>query len=530
MNILFLYGNNKALRLAAWLEQQGNNVYRVSKDIDPEIIKQKSIELIVSFTYRHYISNKIVNMVNENAVNLHISYLPWNKGADPNIWSWIDDTPKGVSIHYVSHDVDGGDLIAQKKVNILEHIDTLESSYNLLMDEVINLFQEIYPRYNDWRNMKKTQEYVGSKHYYSELVDIRENIDYGISIHDFIKAYRNIVRRKRVVFRVDGNDKIGIGHVMRCLSLADALKDEHMDVLFVLSDHTVSDYIRKRGYDSFILNSAWNNYLSGIDQLLSLLDCWGCNWIITDSYYAQEEYFVKIKGKCKSAIITEEIPEDNTAPVDLLINYNLYMNGVQHNLTSVFCCLGSKYALLRKSFSKTCSGNGDYILVLSGGSDPMNVVYKIVKCLIEDKRVTRDILVVSGSLNPNLSKLQELSNNVSIMIDVTDMAVVMGNARVAISAGGSTLYELAACGVPTITYSFVDNQIKNVKAFSANEIMPYAGDFRKDEQSVLRNIIQKYIEYENGEEIREKTIVQLRHLCDGLGASRVASVIKSWEE
>lgn len=530
MNILFLYGNNKALRLAAWLEQQGNNVYRVSKDIDPEIIKQKSIELIVSFTYRHYISNKIVNMVNENAVNLHISYLPWNKGADPNIWSWIDDTPKGVSIHYVSHDVDGGDLIAQKRVNILEHIDTLESSYNLLMDEVINLFQEIYPRYNDWRNMKKTQEYVGSKHYYSELVDIRENIDYGISIHDFIKAYRNIVRRKRVVFRVDGNDKIGIGHVMRCLSLADALKDEHMDVLFVLSDHTVSDYIRKRGYDSFILNSAWNNYLSGIDQLLSLLDCWGCNWIITDSYYAQEEYFVKIKGKCKSAIITEEIPEDNTAPVDLLINYNLYMNGVQHNLTSVFCCLGSKYALLRKSFSKTCSGNGDYILVLSGGSDPMNVVYKIVKCLIEDKRVTRDILVVSGSLNPNLYKLQELSNNVSIMIDVTDMAVVMGNARVAISAGGSTLYELAACGVPTITYSFVDNQIKNVKAFSANEIMPYAGDFRKDEQSVLRNIIQKYIEYENGEEIREKTIVQLRHLCDGLGASRVASVIKSWEE
>ena len=160
----------------------------------------------------------------------------------------------------------------------------------------------------------------------------------------------------------------------------------------------------------------------------------------------------------------------------------------------------------------------------------MNVVYKIVKCLIEDKRVTRDILVVSGSLNPNLYKLQELSNNVSIMIDVTDMAVVMGNARVAISAGGSTLYELAACGVPTITYSFVDNQIKNVKAFSANEIMPYAGDFRKDEQSVLRNIIQKYIEYENDEEIREKTIVQLRHLCDGLGASRVASVIKSWEE
>lgn len=87
MNILFLYGNNKALRLAEWLEKQGNIVYRVSIDIDSEFIKQKSIELIVSFTYRHYISNKIVNMVNGNAVNLHISYLPWNKGADPNIWS-----------------------------------------------------------------------------------------------------------------------------------------------------------------------------------------------------------------------------------------------------------------------------------------------------------------------------------------------------------------------------------------------------------------------------------------------------------
>ena len=530
MNTLFLYGNNKALRLAEWLEKQGNTVFRASIDIDPEFVKQRSIELIVSFTYRHYISNKIVKMVNGNAVNLHISYLPWNKGADPNIWSWIDDTPKGVSIHYVSDEIDGGDLIAQKKVHFSDYEDTLESSYNLLMDEVINLFKEIYPKYNDWRNMKKPQEYVGTKHFSSELEYIKGNLDYGIPVYEFIYMYRDIIRRKRIVFRVDGNNKIGIGHVMRCLSLADALRDKHMDIIFVLSDNTVANYIRKRGYDSHILNSAWNNYLSGIEQLLRLLDSWECNWIITDSYYAQEEYFVKIKEKCHSAIITEDIPGENRAHFDLLINYNLYMNGIHPYLPSGSYCLGSKYALLRKAFSKFYNVNGEYILVLSGGSDPMNIVYKIVKCLMEDKRVTRKILVVSGSLNPNLYKLQEMSDNMSVMIDVTDMASVMRNARVAISAGGSTLYELAACGIPTITYSFVDNQIKNVKAFAANEIMPYAGDFRKDEQNVLRNIIQHYMEYETCEKNREQAIEKLRSLCDGLGASRVAEVIKTWKE
>ncbi len=74
-------------------------------------------------------------------VNLHPGYLPWNRGSDPNLWSWIDNTPKGVTIHYVDEGVDTGDLIAQRLVEFEAH-ETLASSYQRLQVEMVKLFVE----------------------------------------------------------------------------------------------------------------------------------------------------------------------------------------------------------------------------------------------------------------------------------------------------------------------------------------------------------------------------------------------------
>ena len=112
----------------------------------------------------------------------------------------------------------------------------------------------------------------------------------------------------RVAFRVDGNNKIGIGHIMRCLSLADAFAQHDVHVEFVLSDTIMQEIVERRGYSTYLLNSRWDDYSYGLSEFRTLLVDHSINWVITDSYYAQQEYFAEIHDFCKTAIISEGVP------------------------------------------------------------------------------------------------------------------------------------------------------------------------------------------------------------------------------
>ncbi len=82
------------------------------------------------------------------AINLHVSCLPWNKGADPNFWSFVEDTPKGCTIHYLDEGVDTGDIIAQKEIEFDSDLETLATSYEKLQVAIQDLFKQ------SWRNIK----------------------------------------------------------------------------------------------------------------------------------------------------------------------------------------------------------------------------------------------------------------------------------------------------------------------------------------------------------------------------------------
>lgn len=333
--------------------------------------------------------------------------------------------------------------------------------------------------------------------------------------------------QKIVLFRVDGNGCIGMGHVMRCLSLADELKDRCYRIIFVVSDCSVVNLIKKRGFETTVLNSNWNNYCDKINELKEYVTLTNASWLITDSYYVTDSYF-EIIDNCRLAWITENRPPVQGPNVDLFINYNLYMSDYTIESTACKLCLGSRYALIRKMFKNVSTCNGNDILILTGGSDTFGIAENISKAMMQSLDGAHRIVVVSGSLNPNLSKLKSLSKNITLLIDVEDMVSVMMNARIAISAGGSTLYELAACGVPTITFSFVDNQLENVNAFSKKGIMPYAGDFRRNKESVVARIVQLAKRYYHDDELRKEVAKQMRSICDGCGASRVADIIDAW--
>jgi methionyl-tRNA formyltransferase len=95
---------------------------------------------IVSFGYRYIIREPHLSRFKGRMINIHISMLPWNRGADPNFWSWFDATPKGVSIHCVDHGIDTGALLTQVEV-IFPAGETLRTSYDRLMERAVQLFE-----------------------------------------------------------------------------------------------------------------------------------------------------------------------------------------------------------------------------------------------------------------------------------------------------------------------------------------------------------------------------------------------------
>lgn len=191
MKILFLYGNPIALDLAHWL-QKSNEVIITNEPVNEYLFESENFDLIISYTYRTLISKNILKLLKCDIINLHISYLPWNKGADPNIWSWLENTPKGVTIHYINEDIDSGDIIAQKEVELTENM-TLRESYNILNEEIVTLFKHSFKNKNKWKTLKTKQKEKGSYHSKKDLLNIMANqsIDYDIKIKDFCEMVRN---------------------------------------------------------------------------------------------------------------------------------------------------------------------------------------------------------------------------------------------------------------------------------------------------------------------------------------------------
>ena len=166
MNVLVL--RNTFTSVADIIRKHTDNVVENSELIDLEFLKRNKVEFIVSHGYRHIIKLPIVNFMRNRIINLHISLLPWNRGADPNLWSFLEDTPKGVTIHYLDEGVDTGDIITQRKV-VFEHDgETLSTTYQRLQNEIIELFEEVWPQIRKLHYLGQKQEEIGSFH---KLVD-----------------------------------------------------------------------------------------------------------------------------------------------------------------------------------------------------------------------------------------------------------------------------------------------------------------------------------------------------------------------
>ncbi len=136
MKILLL--GEKSNLLVNKLLSLGHNADIICDKITIETAKK--YDFLISFGYRYILKKDVIDFFPDKIVNLHISLLPYNRGADPNLWSYLEDTPKGVTIHYIDESVDTGNIILQKEVQDDIQNDTLKTSYDRLISEIVMLF------------------------------------------------------------------------------------------------------------------------------------------------------------------------------------------------------------------------------------------------------------------------------------------------------------------------------------------------------------------------------------------------------
>lgn len=136
MNILFLGYSKEQTKLVEFLEQR-YRVYNTSDKVSEDFIK--NFDWIISFGYRHILTKSQLDSINGCAINLHISYLPFNRGSHPNFWAFYDNTPIGVTIHKIDSGLDTGDILLQEKFDLNPNDYTFKESYDFLIDKIENL-------------------------------------------------------------------------------------------------------------------------------------------------------------------------------------------------------------------------------------------------------------------------------------------------------------------------------------------------------------------------------------------------------
>ena len=156
-----------------------------------EAIRQLRPECGLSILFGYLLKPEFLEIFPRGVANLHPSLLPHNRGAFPNVWSIVDGTPAGVTLHHLDAGVDTGDIIAQREVAI-EPVDTGESLYRKLEEASLELFQEIWPRFRAGKVTPRPQDpEAGSYHRTGDVKDIDQiDLDRSYTARDLINVLR----------------------------------------------------------------------------------------------------------------------------------------------------------------------------------------------------------------------------------------------------------------------------------------------------------------------------------------------------
>lgn len=340
-------------------------------------------------------------------------------------------------------------------------------------------------------------------------------------------------------FRADGNARIGAGHIMRMMTIADALSAKlkgNSEIVFICANEESSVFVSVRGYKTITLGTDYQNMESELDKwpLESAGDGNNNNnnIVIVDSYNVTDKYLSSLRQYGK--VFYMDDMQQHAFPVDGIINYNVYADiDFYYSMYSndVIKLIGPLYMPLRPQFvdrEYILSKEVKDVLITTGGGDVDNIAGHILLTINNDCLIHYHL--ISGQFNPHLDNLERLADemaNVTLYKSVENMADLMLNCDIAITAGGGTMNELCALGVPFICFTYSDNQEKGAEYMASHNIADYAGPYHRKKDRVIKSISDLFTNNISSADIRENHSNNGKGMIDGKGADRIAETLRN---
>ena len=328
--------------------------------------------------------------------------------------------------------------------------------------------------------------------------------------------------------RVDVNRTVATGHIQRDLSVARKLREMGQECLFISADENCIPYLKGEGFQAEILHSDWEHLEGETEQLCELLKKRRIHSLLVDSYYVTPVYMKWLSEMVRVTYFDELYLQGYGC--QQVINGVLEPPDYKDYNGKAFT--GASYVSLRDEFSnlppKKIRSAISKLLVTSGGTDN----YHFSKCFLEEFLERKEwqevrVILVIGNLccdREELLKKYEKNPSVEIYVNTNRMAELMQEADYALTAGGTTLYEVCAAGVAASSYVLGDNQVEITGSFDRLELISFAGDFRADRQGTIENILTQMRQAVPAEFRRERAR-RLQAVVDGQGAGRIAGIL-----
>lgn len=333
-----------------------------------------------------------------------------------------------------------------------------------------------------------------------------------------------------IYFRVDSNSTISAGHVMRCLAIAETMRLRDVPCLFLCADGKSSELIGSKGFECTVLDGDWRNLDIELPRLSGLLREDVNPVLLIDTYSANPAYVKKLHKDAKICYLGSKLliaPE-----LRLLVNYSTKIDVPfyerAYNTSSTKLCLGPSFAPLRREFADQSVPDRSgvrSVLITTGNTDNEGLIDALLAGVLSSKPLSNvRFKVVVGPLFRRIDQLKSRYGNhamVDLLFDVNDMSAIMRNVDLAVSACGTTLYELAACGVPTVGFSLVPEQSESGSSLSELGVIDYAGDAYEKGSDCVRRIVSSLEQLVANGEKRSAMAKRFHKLSDGRGCDRI---------
>lgn len=335
-----------------------------------------------------------------------------------------------------------------------------------------------------------------------------------------------------IIIRADASIRIGTGHVMRCLALAQAWQDSGGRAIFAMGmeARALVDRLTSEGMEVVHLSAEPGSPEDAV-MTAGIAERMGAGWVVVDGYHFGSDYQRIIKESGLRLLFIDDNGHADHYYADVVLNQNLHANEDLYKNREPYTklLLGTDYVLLRRDFwpwrgwKREIPDVARKVLVTLGGSDPDNVTLKVIQALQQIEQL--EIVAVIGGSNLHYEELLsglEGNGSTDLKKDVKNMPELFAWADLAISSAGTTAWELAFMGVPSLLVILAENQVKVAVQLESQGIAMNLGQHDNlNAPGIIRGVFPLIFDAD----LRASMAELGRRAVDGFGAARVLDAL-----